>query len=110
MNWQNIGEDLAAGRIELWQIPAWALELWDAGYYARDPEVAALEQQLAQAEADADRYFELWRNPGAALSAMRQRRIDQALAEADDAAQLHTEADVLRVAVEAATPPRRKAA
>lgn len=33
------------------------LEAWGAGYTARDGEVSSLQLKLAQAEADADRYY-----------------------------------------------------
>lgn len=110
MNIHTLADDLDTGRLELWHLPPWAFALWHSGYFARDHEVLQLQQLLEQANADADRYYELWRNPGRSLADVRQRRIEQALAEAASSAVPLTLQRQVEITVQAAIPPRRRAA
>lgn len=84
---------LMDGSISTWQLTPALAAWWHVAYAAG---ARSLNDELDQAQADADRYYELAMNPGRSLSEMKQRRIDQAIAEADRAGTLVTEGDVAR--------------
>ncbi|MBF4568779.1 hypothetical protein ITJ57_08340 [Plantibacter sp. VKM Ac-2880] len=84
---------LMDGSIAIWQLTPALAAWWHVAYAAG---AQSLGDHLDQAQADADRYYELAMNPGKSLSEMKQRRIDEAIADADRAGALVTERDVAR--------------